>query len=157
MKECHCTTSPAAWAFEGWQTAGLNALKTKSCGLSGVGKGVASGRLWPGAVGGAAEGLGNFEGWQTAGLNALQSMPWRWLKLKALQAAGCGQELVRGGGKGLGSFESWHTAGLNSLEAECCGVRGVGQAWHAAGCGQEILGGATEGLGSFEDWHPRQA
>ena len=64
---------------------------------------------------------------------------------------------MRGGGKGLGSFESWHTAGLNSLEAECCGVRGVGQAWHAAGCGQEILGGATEGLGSFEDWHPRQA
>ena len=114
---------PWLGSFEGLQTAVLNALKTKCCGLSGVGKIKAT----------VCAVSGSFEGWQTAVLNALKTRCCcnpsdfgKGLAREQLWPIACGscREAFR---RVLVHFEGWQTAVLNALKPRCCGRSCVGK------------------------------
>ena len=112
---------------KGWQTAPLNALKSRMLWLHWLVK----------LPRGLAEVLGSFDGWQMALLNALRSrMPWPDWRLKLPKAVAFCElwhceglangtvgrpeehhwlvKLARGLAEVLGSFDGWQTALLNA-------------------------------------------
>ena len=117
----------ALWHVKGWQTAPLNALKSR--------------RLWLHWLvklpRGLAEVLGNFEGWQTALLNALK----RW-GCRGLTGSYSAERRGFKNFASCGTVKGWQTAPLNALKSRMLWLH-----WLV-----KLSKGLAKVLGSLEGW-----